>query len=553
MRRSLVIAVIFGICLPLAALKIGKISFEGYDHEETAKLIKASSLQLDQEYEAQAVAAATKRLYEYFQGQGQYFYVIPAPELRPISAEELELIYRPVEYQSSSGVRLHFSGNSYFSEAKLKQLLLGSSSSEYPLKQVPRMMEQILELYHERAYLFASVSLDSLVQSEALSAYIRINEGKPLRIREYVISGNNITRPNTIIKLSGLNQVKTITPAALIQARENLLRKSYISDCLIQPLDPQNLLIRLEEGKMTYMEGLVGMSRINDKLEFSGHIRLQFMNLWGSDRAIKLFLKQLPRTGKELSLFYHDPGLTKLPIAADLELKRIEQDSTWLNTKAAVDIYYQMLQQELGISLETENLKPGTRFPPTVVPTNSTGISAFWNYNRVEGGLNPWKGFGYNLRYGLINSSGTSNITTATELGAFGLIPFNPRWVGYVNLQAKGLSNPETEVWQQYKLGGYANLRGYYEDEFSAYRLGWINYELRYRLSGDSRIYLLFDQGFLAKEKDSITSNLFGLGAGIKLQTKLGILGIEYALGYRDNHFARIGLGMIHAGLSSYF
>ena len=553
MLRSLVIAVILSVCLPLAAIKIGRISFEGFSAEETAILVKASALQTGEEYQAESVATATRRLYEHFHSQGKYFYLIPSPELKPIDSEALELVYRPSEYRSASAVQLKFRGNSYFSEAKLNQLLLGSEASAYPLKRIPRLMEQILELYHARAYLFAAVSLDSLVQSDQLIAYIGIEEGKPLRIKEYVIRGNKITRAKTIIKLTGLNQLSTITPAALIQARENLLRKSYISDCVIEPLDPNNLLIRLEEGKMTHMEGLVGMSRINNKLEFSGHLRLQFLNLWGSDRAIKLYLKQVPNTGSELSLFYHDPGFNAVPIAADLELKRTEQDSTWMNTLAALDVYYQLLQQEIGISLETESLKPGTRFPPTVVSTNSTAISAFWNYNRVEGGLNPWKGFGYNLRYGLVNSSGDSKLRTTAELGGFGLLPFSTRWVGYVNLQARSIGNPEAEAWQQYKLGGYASLRGYHEDEFSAYRLGWINYELRYRLSADSRIYVLFDQGFLGKDKDTISRDLFGLGGGIKFQTKLGILGIEYALGYRDNHFSRIGLGMIHAGLSTFF
>jgi hypothetical protein len=42
---------------------------------------------------------------------------------------------------------------------------------------------------------------------------------------------------------------------------------------------------------------------------------------------------------------------------------------------------------------------------------------------------------------------------------------------------------------------------------------------------------------------------LIGIGGGIKLGTRLGILSIEYGLGYRDKSFGSLGSGMIHLGL----
>jgi len=39
----------------------------------------------------------------------------------------------------------------------------------------------------------------------------------------------------------------------------------------------------------------------------------------------------------------------------------------------------------------------------------------------------------------------------------------------------------------------------------------------------------------------------------MKINTRLGILGLEYALGYRDKHFANLDSGMIHLGLDVAF
>ena len=551
MPRGLLSLFLACLMLPLAAINIGKISFHAPDHDDPQGLQKASGLSTGTLYDPEQVRIAIQRIYDYYRQNGRYFIQIDPPELIPLSGEELELSFTISEPVSSDQTQVQFAGNSYLSDEKLRQLLVMGNGKSFRLQELNHLMEEILSIYQDRGYLFASVQLDSLVLHPAPIAYLGIREGKPLKVKNYLVQGNKITRAKTLIKLSGLNQLKTITPAALDQARENLLQKSYISDCSVEPLDPSYLLIRVKESRMTYLEGLMGVSNQDARTRLTGQFRLQFMNLWGSDRAIMLYFKQVPRVSRILNLSYHDPGISPVPIAADFDLNRVEQDSTWISTKGSISLYYQMLRQALGITLQTESLSPGTRFPATITSTQATGASAFWNLSRLEGGMNPRKGMGFNVRYGLVNNRGEGNAYNTAELGVFGCLPVLRRWVGYANVQARNINNPAAEAWQQYKLGGYGSLRGYHEDEFSSYRLGWTNYELRYLMSAESRVYLFCDQGFIARDEHSLNSDLFGIGGGLKVKTRLGILGLEYALGYRDKRFARIGLGMIHAGLTT--
>ena len=145
--------------------------------------------------------------------------------------------------------------------------------------------------------------------------------------------------------LSGLENIDLITPEVLTQAEENIQRKSYIRNCNVEPVNENTLLINIEEGKMTYLEGVLGMNRINEELKLSGQIRLQFLNLWGTDRAIKLFWKQIPTSNSELSLSYHESGIPGIPVAGDFELYRAQQDSTWIKTRGILEVYYQMLME----------------------------------------------------------------------------------------------------------------------------------------------------------------------------------------------------------------
>jgi len=551
--RNAVVLLLFWISVPLVAINIGAISFTGDSDLDEAALQKASGLTIGQPYDPLSIPEATNRIYAFLQGKGKYFIQIKAPELIPLDADSMELAFTIIEVLSSGMVRISLQGTQYFTQEKLLELLLLNPLQEHRLEQMPRIQNQILSLYHSRGYLFAKVKLDSLVINDGLIAYIGISEGKPMRVKEYVFWGNKTTRDQTLLHLSGLQNMKTITPEALGQAEENILRKSYIRDCLVQPLDDSSILIRIEEGRMTFLEGVVGMNRLNEELKLSGQLRLHFLNLWGSDRAIKLYWKKLPTFSSELSLSYHESGFTRIPIAADIEINRTEQDSTWIKSKAIIQIYYQMLQQNTGLELSSESIQPGSRRPAQITATATKGIGVFWNYSKVLGAANPYRGTQMNLLYRFSNSDSDKHFYGATEAGLRGYISITNRFVGYAGIQVRNLENKNATSWQLYNMGGYNSLRGYREDEFSSYRLGWTNYELRYRLSPDSRVYLLFDQGFLGLDENRLKYDIFGLGAGIKVKTRLGILGIEYALGYRDKRFSSLGLGMIHAGLDIAF
>ncbi len=539
----------FLIHLSLLALNLGSISFSGIDGLDEAALQKASGLSLNEAFDPTALPAAVARLTEYFQAQGRYFVLVKTPELIPLDETKLQLAFHLEEKLSSDKVKLNLQGMQYFSTAKLQQLLLITEEARPPLSSLPKTMQQIASLYHNRGYLFAKVKLDSLVLRDELNAYIGISEAKPLRIKEYVFRGNKITRDKTLLTLSGLQSQPVISPEVLSLAEENILQKSYIRSCLVEPINESSVLIKVEEGRMTFLEGVLGMNRLAGKLQLSGMLRLQFLNLWGSDRAIKLYWKRLPTSSSELSLSYHDPGFYSFPLAADLELKRSEQDSTWIASQAGLSVYYRMLRQNVGLELGTQSIRPGSRDPASVESENLNSLGAFWNFSRDEGGSNPYKGYSFDLRYRLNSSKKTSKLYGATEAKANLLVPFSGRWVSFLQLNLRNLENRNAPAWQQYKMGGYASLRGYNEDEFSSFRLAWINSELRYRLSPESRIYLLFDQGFWGRQDNTLKTDLFGVGLGMKVKTRLGILGLEYALGYRDNSLASFNLGMIHAGL----
>jgi outer membrane protein assembly factor BamA len=105
----------------------------------------------------------------------------------------------------------------------------------------------------------------------------------------------------------------------------------------------------------------------------------------------------------------------------------------------------------------------------------------------------------------------------------------------------------------QYRLGGTRSLRGYREDQFRGSTIAWSNMEYRYILGPRSRAFVFCDVGYYhAENSNGVSEDLkIGYGFGVRLETGLGIMGIDYGLAYGE----KTGLmsGLLHVGLVNEF
>ena len=120
-----------------------------------------------------------------------------------------------------------------------------------------------------------------------------------------------------------------------------------------------------------------------------------------------------------------------------------------------------------------------------------------------------------------------------------------PSKYGVVYIENKKLTSLDC-----FNLGGSQNLRGFNENQFYGYRIGWLNLEFRYLLSRKSRAFIFSDYGY-AESKEYRFGKLFGFGFGLRLETRLGMLGIDYGFGYCNGELRNPIDGIIHFGIES--
>jgi len=114
-------------------------------------------------------------------------------------------------------------------------------------------------------------------------------------------------------------------------------------------------------------------------------------------------------------------------------------------------------------------------------------------------------------------------------------------------------SEPFVTFPDQYRFGGATTLRGYREEQFRGSRVAWSNIEYRYLLSPRSRAFVFVDLGYYYRIEPQIPNDLSSLhkieafkrsfGFGIRLDTRLGIVGLELHTGLNGLNPFKCGQG----------
>ena len=99
--------------------------------------------------------------------------------------------------------------------------------------------------------------------------------------------------------------------------------------------------------------------------------------------------------------------------------------------------------------------------------------------------------------------------------------------------EGKFIKNSTIDFSDQLWFGGTSSLRGYPEDFFSGSEFGIIGSELRWITGYYSRIFVFIDQG-LYKNMVGEIYKPFSFGVGMRLESRMGTIGIDYAFGEND-------------------
>lgn len=504
------------------------------------------------EFNYQIANQSIKAIEDYYKSKGYRFVNIKAIEAIPVESDQVKVIISIQESSLNKISDITFTGNYAIKDLVFQEIL---AQKDLTIDDIGMIKQMIIDQYSVRSYFFTQVAVDSIKETETgAQINFKITENKPFKHKFFKFKGNAVSKDYSLIKISRLNRSQSLTPQLISQAENRLLAKSYIRKVSIDPIDFESLLIDITEGKMTTISGIAGYNSKNSDYPFSGFLNFSFNNLFGSDRRLDFKWNKLTADRTDLALAYHDSGLKDYYFSADIDVKRTEYDTLATLSELGLSLNYDFTNHEVGLYTKYINYD--------VIASSSlessekiSGIGVFWQQNFLDNQVNPRSGYQarFSIDYNMSSLTEENyNISQGFLTYAFSL---NPKLVLFNKFSAKYSTKKDLSSYNSFKLGGFNSLRGFQEEQFSGYFISWNNLELRYLFGNANNLFVFGDLAYLeTSELGQIRKmgNLYSLGLGMRIATRLGNLTFEYGLGYNDA-WNSLYDGLIHFGLETSF
>lgn len=443
-------------------------------------------------------------------------------------------------------------------------------------------IERILDFFENNGYPLARVQIQSLEfawekNRPLINILLNAEPGPLVRIQSVRVLGNTLTRTGVILRESRLLPQKPFSRKAIQEARDHLIRLGFFREVE----DPEIVIIRnqamvtlkIKEGATNTFDAVAGYNPPQNERDtgyFTGRIELGFSNLLGTGRFLEAYWEKKDRLSQAMRFGYEEPWFLGKPVYPGVRFRQEIRDTLYIEREWRFSLRFAPFRQLSGA------IEAGTR--EIVIDSLGSSMlglaqtpSVFWSakldYSTLDEPLNPAQGVRYHTEF---TAGRKKNIGPAFLIAEQNLKPnvhtrsiradveaALPLWGRQVfDLGIHGAEirsgDPFVPASDHIRFGGSGTLRGYPEDAFRGSLAAWFNAEYRYLFGRYSRAFVFLDGGMYQrreKEIGLVKGGKIGYGFGMRLETKLGIMGVDFGLGARET-FLR---GKVHVRLVNQF
>ena len=444
-------------------------------------------------------------------------------------------------------------------------------------------IKYLLDEYEKKGSLFTKVYIDEIsVYDENTDPKIRlkisVKEESSVMISNVRIKGNSDTKDDVILRELKIEKNKSVSREDLNNMKFRLERLN-IFESVDQPMiytltnkKESGLLINVKEGNTNTFDGIIGYVPPANETEsgyFTGLINLSFRNLFGTARRLDARWQQETKSIQELELKYGEPYFFGLPLNLSAGFLQRLQDTSY--TRRKFDAKGDILLTDkftFGFTAGIDRVIPPEDSLALFNVADSRILYAGTEirYDSRDNVFIPNSGFLYRAmfiygdkriynRNGSVNSADQSFSLQRYSMDVDVFFSFFKRQSLLIRLFAGQIDSDKLEDADFYKVGGIKNIRGYREEQFRASRFTYGTIELRYAFSRKSFASVFVDPGYYYRPEDPLNnipkqeSFLLGYGLGIRIETAIGLIGVNYAIAKEDG----ILDGKIHFGLINEF
>ncbi len=442
---------------------------------------------------------------------------------------------------------------------------INSSYFDLELNSVPRALNHIVSSFEKKGDAFAEVNLTNIVFRENyLEGTLHIEQSSIRTIDKVVIQGEP-NFPNTFIKHYFNINNGTIFSRKKISTITNQIKALPFVDQAKSPEvlftnDSTFLYIYLKKKKSNKFDGLIGFSstETNNNIQFNGYLDLTLNNIFKGGERLALNWKNNGNDRQFFNLNIRAPYVFNSPITPEIGLNIYKQDSTFINTKASIDLNYTLnYRNEIGLSYISEsstNLLDNPILNLDDYSTNLYGLN--YRYTILNDDLLYPTKFNFDV-HAYIGSRKIVNLRKNSQTR----INLNTQYIFNLNFKnsifvhnTNGILLSDNFLTNElFRIGGVNSIRGFNEESLFASLYTITNIEFRYRTNTSSYLYTITDVGFIQNDLENIDQKIYSLGLGYTFNTNFGLLNLSYALGKLDTMPFSFSESRFHLKIVSFF
>jgi translocation and assembly module TamA len=412
------------------------------------------------------------------------------------------------------------------------------------IDQVSLILNEIVNYLESNGNTFVEVSLKNLITVEVgFEAKLSINNLKNRSIDNIVVKGYSKFPKSFIKHYLNLQKGTIFNSNKITQISDAINSLEFVSEIkppeILFTKDSTSIYLYLQKNKSNVFDGLIGFStNEKGKLEFNGHFDLALNNAFNGGESIAVKWKSNGEDQKLFSLKLETPFIFNSNITPEMSFDIYKQDTTFLNTKASIDLKYILNPQTIvAAKYQSENSNDLTTTDSQSsireFKNNFYGVSFEKNIFDTKRNYQNKFFFRLDAIWGnrTLISESLNTDQSKYELTTYYNWSLNQKNSIFIQNHSALLISDELFTNELFRIGGTNSIRGFNEQSIFTSSHTILNLEYRYHLYNSSYLFSITDFAYINNDLLNNDTQLYSFGIGYEYKLKNGVINLSYALG----------------------
>ncbi|WP_244503427.1 BamA/TamA family outer membrane protein [Flavobacterium caeni] len=433
-----------------------------------------------------------------------------------------------------------------------------------PYTEVENFLNATLSRLEKKGYAMAKLQLTDLSDRQgSLHANLKLTLNAPRQVNDIVINGYTKFPEGHKRQIKRMYRNRTFNQETLQQLRTDFDKFRFVKQIkhpeILFETDSTKIYVYLEKNKANTFDGFIGFSNGDDnKVRFNGYVDLILNNILNTGETFTIYWKSDGNDQKTFNAAIELPYIFKSPFALKGNLNIFKQDSTFQNTRTALDLGYFFnyntrlylgYQSTESSDIQNVNLSSLSDFTSTFFTTHFE----FMDF-KPDDFLFPEKTRLYaKAGLGSRESKFEKNGQFFAQLELKHNFYLNEKNLFHLKTQNFLLDSDKYIVNELHRFGGINSIRGFNENSLQGNLFTSLLTEYRYVLTPGIYAHTIIDYGYFRDDSSDNGGSLLGLGFGFGLLTKTGLFNIVYANGSTNDQAIKLSNSIVHISFKTSF